>query len=277
MIQRPIYILVLLLQANFSFSQVDARMYKGGSYANFGQPSIEDNSMFVEEAFNQPKGIVQHRSTVAFREQQTDVNYTVDIPLSGERHQLSLGVEYVATGNGNYVGECVVSYRPSLMGKSDWMLVTPRFSVIVPMQKNGSGWGGQFNLAVTKRISRKIVSHFNSGFTSMHPSGSFRNENVNDTEEQYSHHTISGNLGGSMIWLFSNRLNFMLEYAQSFGDQVQEGGSVKQSNELILNPGVRTAFDMEEAQLVLGMGIPLYHQQWNFTSPGLCVYLSFEY
>src|SRR4051812_18520689 len=69
---------------------------KKGSYLYYGQPSIEDNSMFIEEAFNQEAGIIQHISNFVFSGGNFAYNYTQEIPLKNEKHQFSFGLSYTS-------------------------------------------------------------------------------------------------------------------------------------------------------------------------------------
>jgi hypothetical protein len=116
---------------------------KKGSYLYYGQPSIEDNSMLIEEAFNQESGIIQHISNFAFNNGNFAYNYTQEIPLADVKHQLSFGISYASLKKPtnitdlthsyitNGLGDLFINYRPLLFGKNDWALVIPRFSVIV--------------------------------------------------------------------------------------------------------------------------------------------------
>src|SRR5262249_9740415 len=112
---------------------------KKGSYLSYGQPDIEDNSMLIEEAFNQEAGVIQHISNFIVDHGDYVYSYTQEIPLADVKHQLSIGLSYASFHkpegydllNNNYLtkglGDLFINYRPQLMSKNDWALVIPRF------------------------------------------------------------------------------------------------------------------------------------------------------
>src|SRR6187399_2539959 len=127
-----------------SYAQNDT-IPKKGSYLQYGQPSIEDNSMFIEEAFNQETGIIQHISNLIVSKGDIIYSYTQEIPLADVKHQLSFGMSYNAFKSSeaskqifagqyltNGLGDLYINYRPLLFGKNAWALVIPRFTLIAP-------------------------------------------------------------------------------------------------------------------------------------------------
>src|SRR5688572_13337603 len=142
---------LLTVCSSFTFAQdTTAVKPKKGSYLYYGQPSIEDNSMLIEEAFNQEAGVIQHISNFVVDDGNFVYAYTQEIPIPNEKHQLSFGVSYAAMQkpegslfNNNFLtngfGDILVNYRPMLMDKNDWALVIPRFTLIAP---TGNAWYG---------------------------------------------------------------------------------------------------------------------------------------
>src|SRR6187431_2945229 len=128
LVLTPILIfLVLVAQAQ------NDTIPKKGSYLHYGQPIIEDNSMFIEEAFNQEAGIIQHISNLIIDDGNVIYAYTQEIPLADVKHQLSFGISYNSFkkpdelqqfGNSEYlthgIGDLFINYRPLLLGKNAW-------------------------------------------------------------------------------------------------------------------------------------------------------------
>ena len=59
--------------------------------------AIEDNSFFIEEAYNQEARVVQHISTfsyVAGAAPERDGSFTQEWPIGGQAHQLSYTIPY---------------------------------------------------------------------------------------------------------------------------------------------------------------------------------------
>src|SRR6187455_218452 len=145
--------LIIAAFAGLAHAQDADSIPKKGSYLYYGQPSIEDNSMLIEEAFNQEAGIIQHISNFVFSGGNFGYNYTQEIPLADVKHQFSFGVSYASlkkpenlsqfTKNylTNGLGDVFLNYRPMIWGKNDWALVIPRFTVIVPTGNSRYGLG----------------------------------------------------------------------------------------------------------------------------------------
>lgn len=266
---------------------------KKGGYLFYGQPAIEDNSMLVEEAFNQETGVIQHISNFVIDRGEFVYNYTQEIPLADVKHQLSIGLSYASFKkpegygllNNNYLtkglGDVFVNYRPMLWGKNDWALVIPRFTVIVPTGNSrygfgSGGWGGQFNLAVTKRLNSKITTHYNAGYTAVRKADYFAYTNDGTPELRYERNLRTANLGASVIWLVHPKFNLMTEYVSSFGQTINDSGSLDHDNVTVINPGFRFALDIGKCQIVPGMGIPLNFSNGTFSGTGAFFYLSIE-
>src|SRR6478735_4752284 len=256
------FILVFIICAatGFACAQEADTIPKKGSYLYYGQPSIEDNSMFIEEAFNQEAGIIQHISNFVFNGKDFVYNYTQEIPLADVKHQFSFGVSYASLKgddntplNGNYLtkglGDIYLNYRPLVMGKNDWALVIPRFTAIVPTGNaryglGTGGRGGQFNLAVTKRLNKAVTTHYNAGYTVMTKADHYTYTAEGEPVLAYEKNLTTKNIGASAIWLVKPKFNFMLEYVATFGQEMQDDGSLTKLNTAIINPGFRLAIDI---------------------------------
>jgi hypothetical protein len=265
---------------------------KKGSYLYYGQPSIEDNSMLIEEAFNQEAGVIQHISNLILDGGNVAYAYTQEIPIPNEKHQLSFGVSYSALKKpeGTFVnslfltnglGDLVVNYRPMLMDKNDWALVIPRFTLIAPTGNAryglGSGaWGGQFNLAVTKRLGSKITMHYNAGYTLLKKADSYNLLSDGTPELSFERDLKAKNLGASAIWIVRPKFNLLVEAATTFGQVIREDGSIAKENVSVINPGFRFAVDLGKVQIVPGMGIPVNFTDGGFVNTAAFFYLSIE-
>lgn len=265
----------------------DSVKYRKGSYLYYGQPNIEDNSMFIEEAFNQERAVIQHISNLIIDQGNLTYTFTQEIPIPDERQQLSFTFGYNsfndrplnAPTNGG-TGDLYLNYRYMLMDKRDWAILIPRISLIVPLgdSKYGYGtgaWGAQTNLALTKRLNKRITSHWNAGLTTHIKEDYFAIVN-NELElvKQKTH--TSYNLGSSLIYLFSDSFNFMCEYVSGFNRGFDENGASIKTHDLVLNPGFRFAFSIGNTQVVPGFGVPLNFTDGQFVSSGSFFYLSIE-
>src|SRR5882672_6784379 len=174
----------LLLSLQLSFGRGYAQSSdlknfpKKGSYLYFGQPAFEDNSFLLEEAFNQPMGVIQHIVSYAtnnIKKGNSNFNFTQEIPLTDLTHQLSYSLNYSflpldGLKKKNGFGDVYISYRPSLMNEKQWMMLAPRITLILPTGNASQGlgqggWGGQLNVAITKRLVRRLITHYNFGYT----------------------------------------------------------------------------------------------------------------
>ncbi len=242
--------------------------------------AIEDNSFFIEEAYNQEDRVVQHISTLMSSGDPRNVafGFTQEWPVGSHLHQLSVTIPYQwMNGTGvNGVGDILLNYRYQLSSHDAWATVAPRVSLILPvgdeLRDLGSGtWGMQFNLPVSKRLSNQLVVHANIGAT-MLPGvkGTIRaGSEVKRTVPSY-------NFGASAIALISPNVNLMIEIVQNILGGIDLGGEVVHSSETIISPGIRAAIDVGSLQIVPGLAVPVRFSEGD-RSVGSFVYLSFEH
>jgi hypothetical protein len=287
-------IAILTTTTIFSLAQTSTPDVKSGSYLYYGQPYLEDNSMLIDEAFNQETGIIQHISNVIVTASALQCSYTQEIPLVSHQHQLSFGISYGWLKNGINVaqagsyshvasgfGDILLSYRPMIAGKHDWALVIPRFTVIVPTGNAQSGlgnggWGSQLSIAVTKRLSSKITTHTNAGYTYIVRADHYRYESNGMPASAYERDLASVNLGASLVWLAKQKMHLLAEYVFSYGKTAKDNGSFSGNCLMTVNPGVRYAFDIGKVQIVPGVGVPLNFNNGVFDNAGTFIYLSVE-
>lgn len=256
------------------------------SYSSFGPMELEDNSFLMEEAFNQGMGVIQNISTLTFDAADPVLKYsfTQEIPITDKGHQFSYSLYYTIKanerGSRSGFGDLVLSYRPLLLDEDNWMMMIPRFSFLIPTGDAAAslgtgGLGLQFNLAITKRLSKSIVTHYNVGVTRYLSYNHY--SLVNEQKTLTSQRNITNkNAGASVVWHATAMLNVMLEFVSSFDKSINDDGKIKPDNLHLLNPGIRYAFEVNNMQVVPGIAAPLDFKRGNIPHAQLMFYLSFE-
>lgn len=243
--------------------------------------AIEDNSFFIEEAYNQEERVVQHifNAMLSFTPQTLILcSFTQEWPIGGRAHQLSFALPYSlpSPDHRGQIGDLLVNYRFQLLDDDAWSNVALRLSIILPTGSVSSGMGSgvvgmQFNLPASKRLSEDFVAHANAGVTLLP-----RARQVLDDGTESTQNLTALNLGASLIWLTNPDYNVMLEYVMNFTSEVNNDGSTTPTTQMILNPGFRYAVNLGSLQVVPGIGIPITIQR-GVTSAGVFFYLSFEH
>ncbi|MBU0561489.1 MAG: transporter, partial [Bacteroidetes bacterium] len=240
--------------------------------------AIEDNSFFVEEAYNQEDGVIQHISSL-IRDHSKNYFYafTQEWPFFSQTHQLSATVpfSYFSSNSVSGLGDIYLNYRYQLFGHDDWAAASPRFSIILPTvnAKRGLGedvTGFEVNLPFSKRLNENFVTHVNLGFTLMPNSETIVSGN------QIKKTLTSFNYGVSVIWLMNYNLNFMFEYVGNSLAEFDVKGDVKNNIAHTLVPGLRYAVDIGNLQIVPGLAVPIVIEGKS-SKANLLVYLSFEH
>jgi hypothetical protein len=116
---------------------------------------------------------------------------------------------------------------------------------------------------VSKIVADRITLHGNAGVT-LQP----------DVEDE---DLTSYFLGASAIYAVNRDLNIMLEWVGEWPELVDDpGGGTGRGFVSLIAPGIRYAVNLEEAQLVLGLAVPI---GLTSESPdwGVFAYLSFEH
>ena len=223
------------------------------------EPQIQDNSFLIEEAYNQPPGVVQHINAF-FLDREADswaYTFTQEWPLFSQRHQVSYTVPVERNGSpfGTGLGDVALNYRYQVpTGRDATFAVAPRLSLLLPTgevaKARGAGGAGlQANLPVSVMIARSLVTHFNIGAT-------YTPSTENSAGDQTP--TTGFNAGQSVIWLLRPALNLMLEVAWNRTEEVVEGGKRARSDGLLLSPGIRAALNLSSGlQIVPGIAFPI--------------------
>jgi len=242
-------------------------------------PAIEDNSMFVEEAYNQEDRVVQHISNLVLLpvgEKNIYYSFTQEWPAFGLKHQLSYTLQLYSISKQNIsgFGDMLLNYRYQLSYKQSFVTCSPRVSLVIPTgnhakQLGDGSWGLQFNLPVSKRWTNQFINHFNLGASYLF--------NVKQPEISFSRSTVSYFGGLSSIWLMTEKTNLMLECMTYYNATPDAANKIKYTNETILAPGIRHAIDIKNLQIVPGLIVPFSISKQDGNKIGLFFYLSFEH
>ena len=248
---------------------------------------IQDNSFFVEEAYNQEPGIVQHIINLPafFKPDNNEVSFvfTQEWPVFSQTHQFSYTIPYTFTESENGFEDIRLNYRlQALMEGERRPAFAPRFSLVTPTGDVSKGFGHErlgyeINLPFSKIVSERVTLNFNAG-GALFP-------DVNDRD------LWNYNLGGSVIYAVSRDFNLMLEavafWEQDVADPAESLAAPPTTNDLarridrtltaLFSPGARYAFNLpNDLQIVVGAAAPI---GLTSDSPdwGLFFYLSFEH
>jgi hypothetical protein len=239
---------------------------------------IQDNSFFVEEAYNQEPGVVQHILNVPINfmngSREITPSFTQEWPVFSQTHQFSYTIPYAFIEDDDGMEDMRLNYRLQALTEDKYTpAFAPRLSLVLPTgdpdKDLGVGSVGyETNLPFSKIVSDRWTLNFNAGM-SVFPNA--RN-----------HDLMNYNLGASAIFAVSRDLNLMLETVAGWNDDIAEGvlspePTVNRSTTALISPGARYAFNLpNDAQLVVGLGLPI---GLTSDSPdwGLFFYCSFEH
>jgi hypothetical protein len=266
-----------------------AQHARRGSYFFYERPVIEDNSFLIEEAFNQEMGVLQHIFSVSLSNINSKLisySFTQEIPLTNGLHQFSYTLNYSSAPGLNGIsmsgfGDLYLSFRQKIFNEYQWAIVIPKFTLLIPTGKaidelGTGGLGGAVSIAVTKRISKKIVTHYNAGYTLLVKSDLFKE--VNGARVlAYERNLRSKSFGASVVWYPLDKLNFILEAIHNTEEEISGDGSITVAHENIINPGFRFCIDNGRMQIVPGFSMPIaLSNKGTSSQTGLFFYLSFE-
>ena len=258
--------------ANFAFGDAEANVR-----------GIQDNSFFIEEAYNQEPGVVQHILNVVGsfdrvagpEDKNLAVIFTQEWPLFSQDHQLSYTVPYNFAETGgqgdNGFGDVLLNYRYQAYFNDDTLTAfAPRFSLVLPTGAEEMGFGDdtlgyQFNLPFSTTVGDKWFFHANAGLT-------FLPDAAPSPRSDLLHY----NIGASAIYAATRDVHLMLEWVGGWNEERAISGSDHEFQTFI-SPGIRRAFNFSNgSQLVLGLGLPI---GLNGAAPdyGAFLYASFEH
>jgi hypothetical protein len=234
---------------------------------------IQDNSFFVEEAYNQEVGVVQHIFNLPIfsmhGDKELSPNFTQEWPFFGQTHQLSYTVPYTFTDDTNAFNDVRLNYRlQALMESEHAPAFAPRFTLVLPTgnpdkEIGHDRLGYEINLPFSKIVSDRWTLHFNAG--------------GNVFPDVHDHDLWNYNLAGSAIFALSRNFNLMLESVVSWQEDIHKARRIERTVAALISPGARYAINLpNDLQIVVGGAVPV---GLTSDSPdwGLFFYLSFEH
>jgi DtxR family transcriptional regulator, Mn-dependent transcriptional regulator len=232
--------------------------------------AITDNSFFVEEAFNQEPGVFQNIVGAHITgDGEWEATFTQEWPLIVHAHQLSFTASALRANGYVGVGDAMINYRWQAADESaSTPAFSPRISLMVPTGSASKGLGAgspgwQVNLPFSKQLGDTYV-HWNAGFT--HTPAA-----VIDGAE---YNLLTPHLAVSGIWRLRPMVNLMLESVFEWEETV-DAGVARRDTLVTLSPGLRTGWNVGDAQTVIGVAIPAAFSA-NTTDVGVFAYFSYE-
>ncbi|MFN8847910.1 MAG: hypothetical protein ACK5V3_08585 [Bdellovibrionales bacterium] len=235
---------------------------------------IVDNSFLVEEAFNQEPGVVQFINVFTKSEKGRDWNYTFinEIPVIDETHQFSYEIPYssLEAVDKKGVEDIKLNYRRQFFA-NDKIITTGRVSATVANgdYKKGFGKGSmgyEASLITSVQITDKWYQHWNLG-AGITPDAKATNGDKADNSKYF--------WAMSNVYLFSDNLNFMLEFAGSEEEETTGANTATYGSSVVMSPSLRYAVNVGEWQFVPGIAYPMGVTS-NAGENEILVYLSIE-
>ncbi|HEV7515210.1 MAG TPA: transporter [Thermoanaerobaculia bacterium] len=244
-----------------------------------GPPPIQDNSLLLEEAYNQEFGVVQHINTFT-RSRGGDWVYTFtqEWPVGGIRHQLSYTLPWqrlAASADGRQGGgDVALNYRFQLLGNGEApVAVAPRFTLLLPTgdERQGRGAGAvgyQLSLPLSVLVGERVVAHSNLGLTYTPRARGLSGERAD---------LAAYSLGQSFVWLLHPRCNFLVELAYTRSQTVAGAGRTARDASFFINPALRWSYNLPNGlQIVPALGVPIGVGP-SAGERSIFLYLSFEH
>src|SRR3989338_3523773 len=218
---------------------------------------IEDNSFFIEEAYNQEPGVIQHIQTFQYMKDKTwETTFTQEWPVPGITHQLSYTIpvtHVIAPRGATGLGDLLLNYRYQLI-RRDELAVSPRLSLILPTGNSNRGLGTnsvgfQFNMPLSVLLAERWVMHWNMG-TTLTPYNQESGGTRADTYDFFS--------GASLIFIASSHINPMIEFLWESNESVLAGSAKVREDTAFVNPGLRFAINCKSGlQIIPAVTLPL--------------------
>ena len=243
--------------------------------------AIEDNSFFIEEAYNQEYRVVQHINNLKYSldpSHDFEYSFTQEWPVVSQKHQFSytLGFSSLNAGDVKGLNDILLNYRYQLTGHDDFVDMAPRFSLIIPTGNSTKGLGNgvvgyQFDLPLSKRVTNSLAIHANIGYTLLPSVKSIDLYNIT-----HKNNLSIINFGASAIWLVTYKTNLMLEALYNISKEVTGNIKLINTGQTIISPGIRHAIEIKNLEIVPGFALPVTIQNGK---AGLAafLYLSFEH
>lgn len=243
---------------------------------------IADNSFFVEEAYNQEPGVVQHIFTTLYHTSRRsmdkgvwELGITQEWPLFSQDHQFSYTLPYHFVNDRtdqHGIGDVQLDYRYQLFFDEDSLrAVSPRVGLILPTGDADRGLGEdtvgfEFNVPFSTSIGPNWYAHVNLGTTII--------PNARSVDRRDLWHY---NAGASLIYAVNSDFHLMLEWVSGWEQSARTSGRLTHRYSHVISPGFRKAFNFDGgAQCVVGFAVPF---GLNSEAPDLggFFYVSFEH
>lgn len=250
------------------------------TFAQEFSKAIEDNSYYIEEAYNQEDRVVQHiiNGVTMTPGNLLETSFTQEWPAFGQKHQLSFTLPFIATTgitlSSQGIGDLMINYRYQLI-REGGIAISPRVSLILPSGDETKGTGNgvvgfQLNLPVSKRFTNEFVTHYNAGLTVL---PNVKLPTTQETNTVYKETITEYFFGVSGIYLVQPTFNVMTEVLYT-----SSGSASGRTNELIVSPGLRWAIDVSDLQIVPGLAFPFsFSSDVRPQTNGYFLYVSFEH
>src|SRR5256714_5871821 len=151
---RAIFLLLVTYHASLVTGSIAAEPLAKG---------IQDNSFFVEEAYNQEPGVVQHILNIPVfftrGEKEVSPSFTQEWPVFSQLHQFSYTIPYTFQEHQNGLEDIRLNYRlQALMESECTPAFAPRFSLVTPTGDADKGFGHdrlgyEINLPLSKIVA----------------------------------------------------------------------------------------------------------------------------
>lgn len=239
-------------------------------------PYTEDNSILLEEAYNQEFGVVQHISTLSFTgRDHRDLAFelTQEWPFATQRDQFSYTLTLLRPDGGSSgPGDFAVHYRRQFGLKGRPWALAPSASIILPTGSNDEGRGNgsfglELGLPLSYTISRDLVTHWNVS------AGALPWAKVPGSDRKL---LKSAQAGASLIGPLRSPIQLMLETLVTVEDEFVALNRVESVSSWILSPAVRVAFNLGGLQVVPGFAVPITRSEGESVTDFI-VYLSLEH
>ena len=225
---------------------------------------IQDNSFLIQEAYNQPAGVVQHILTVERApNEETLFVFGQEWPLWGVRHQFGFAVPlFCPCGEPGSIGigDLEVGYRYQAAGADGGRVhVAPEVAFSIPTGSVGLGRGADaigvgMTIPVSVTVAPMLVAHANAGISYL--AGATEGDAQRAAQTDWL-------LGGSVVWLAHPKLNLLVE-------------GVRETDAFTLAPGLRAAVEIGDVQIVPGIAMPVTFEDGE-SDTGWLLYLSVEH
>lgn len=231
---------------------------------------ITDNSFLVEEAFNQEPGIFQNIFGI-YRPGDGSwlTGFTQEWPVRIQAHQFSYTVALAGTTVGSGFGDVFLHYRFQALEESAGRpAFSPRVSIVFPTGDSDRGLGDgspgwEVNLPFSKQF-RDLYVHWNAGFIHLPSAAGITAQ----------HNLLTPRVAASGIYRVRPMLNLMLEGVFEWPEEV-DGARTERTHTMTLLPGFRTGWDVNNAQAIVGIGVPVSFSPGT-KDAGVFGYFSYE-